>query len=71
MEIYFGQLLNVHKNNYVGDIEIPTAEAVIPDPTLLEVEIAIEKWKKYNRQVSTKSLVGIHYSVKSTNLLFG
>ena len=43
---YLSQLLNVHKDNYVGEIEIQTAEPLIPDLTLLEVEIAIEKLKK-------------------------
>ena len=32
----------------MGEIEIQTAEPLIPDPTLSEVEIAIEKLKKYN-----------------------
>ena len=36
---YFSQLLNVHKDNDVGEIEIQTAEALNPHPTLLEVEI--------------------------------
>ena len=40
---YFGQLLNVHKDNDMREIEIQTAEPLIPDPTLLEVQIAIEK----------------------------
>ena len=44
---HFSQLLNVHKDNDVGEIEIQTAEPLIPDPTLLEFEIAIEKLKKY------------------------
>ena len=44
---YFSQLLNMHEDNDVGEIEIKTAEPLIPDPTLLEVEIAIEKLKKY------------------------
>ena len=44
---YFSQLLTVHKDNDVAEIEIQTAEPLIPDPTLLEVEIAIEKLKKY------------------------
>ena len=43
----FGQLLNVHKGNDVGDSQIQTAEPLIPEPTLLEVEVAIEKLKKY------------------------
>ena len=44
---YFSQLLNVHKGNNVGEIQIQTAEPLISEPTLLEVEIAIEKLKKY------------------------
>ena len=44
---YFSQLLNVHKGNDVGEIQIQTAEPLIAKPTLLEVEIAIEKLKKY------------------------
>ena len=44
---YFSQLLNVHKDNDVGEIEIQTAEPLIPHPTLLEDEIAVEKLKKY------------------------
>ena len=44
---YFSQFLNVHKDNDVEEMEIQTAEPLIPDPTLLEVEIAIEKLKKY------------------------
>ena len=44
---YFSQLLNVHKGNDLGEIQIQTAEPLIPEPTLLEVESAIEKLKKY------------------------
>ena len=32
---YFSQLLNVHIDNDMGEIEIQTAEPLIPDPTLL------------------------------------
>ena len=46
MENYFSQLLDVHKGNDVGEIQIQTAETLIPEPTLLEVEVAIEKLKK-------------------------
>ena len=31
----------------MGEIQIQTAEPLIPEPTLLEVEIAIEKLKNY------------------------
>ena len=33
------------------EIQIQTAEPLIPEPTLLEVEIAIEKLKKYKSPV--------------------
>ena len=42
---YLSQLLNVHINNDVGDIKILNAEPLVPEPTSVEVEIAIENWK--------------------------
>ena len=53
---YFSQLLSVHKDNDVGEIEIQPAEPVFPHPTFLEVEIAIKKLKSTSLQVSTKFL---------------
>ncbi|KAJ4452301.1 hypothetical protein ANN_03821 [Periplaneta americana] len=46
---YFSQLLNVRRlnRNDRDEIEIQTAEPFIPEPTLSEVEIAIENLKKY------------------------
>ncbi|KAJ4437040.1 hypothetical protein ANN_17174 [Periplaneta americana] len=46
---YFAQLLNVHRpnRNDRDEIEIQTVEPFIPEPTLSEVEIAIENLKKY------------------------
>ncbi|KAJ4439290.1 hypothetical protein ANN_07411 [Periplaneta americana] len=46
---YFAQLLHVHRpnRNDRDEIEIQTAEPFIPEPTLSEVEIAIENLKKY------------------------
>ncbi|KAJ4426281.1 hypothetical protein ANN_27093 [Periplaneta americana] len=46
---YFGQLLNIHRpnRNDRNEIEIQTAEPFIPEPTLSEVEIAIENLKNY------------------------
>jgi hypothetical protein len=40
------QLLNVHSISDVGQIEIHTAELLVPDPSPFEVEIAIAKLKK-------------------------
>jgi hypothetical protein len=46
---YFSQLLNVHRQ-----IEIHTAEPLVPDPSHFEVEIAIENLKVVSRQVMIK-----------------
>jgi hypothetical protein len=44
---YFCQLLNVHGVNAVKQTEIHTAEPLVPEPSSFEVEIAIEKLKRY------------------------
>jgi hypothetical protein len=44
---YFSQLLNVNNVGDVRQIEVHTAEQLVPDPRRLEVEIAIAKLKKY------------------------
>jgi hypothetical protein len=44
---YFSQLLNVHHVSDVRQIEVHTAEPLIPSPSRLEVEIAVAKLKKY------------------------
>jgi hypothetical protein len=38
---YFSQLLNVHTFNHVRQMEIQTAEPLIPEPSTSEVETAI------------------------------
>jgi hypothetical protein len=43
---YFSQLLNVHNVSDVRQIEIHTAEPLVPGCSRLEVEIAIAKLKK-------------------------
>ena len=40
---YFSQILNVHGVSDVRQAEIHTAEPVVPKPSALEVELAIEK----------------------------
>jgi hypothetical protein len=45
---YFCQLLNVHGVNDVRQTEIHTAEPLVPEPSSSEVEIAVEKLKRYN-----------------------
>jgi hypothetical protein len=48
---YFSQLLNVHNVSDVRQIEVHSAEPIVPGPSCLEVEIAIEKLKKYKCNV--------------------
>jgi hypothetical protein len=43
---YFSPLLNVHRVSDVRQIEIHTAELLVPDPSPSEVEIDIAKLKK-------------------------
>ena len=42
---YFSQLLNVHGFHEVGQTETHTAEPLVPEPSALEFELAIEKLK--------------------------
>jgi hypothetical protein len=44
---YFSQLLNMSSVNDVRQIEMCTAEPLVPGPNRLEVDIAIAKLKKY------------------------
>jgi hypothetical protein len=44
---YFSQLLNLHNVSDVRQIEVHTAEPLVPGPSRLEVEIAIAKLKTY------------------------
>jgi hypothetical protein len=53
-KIYFSQLLNIHRVGNVRQIEIHTAELLVPDPSPFEVEIAIAVEKGINLQVVIK-----------------
>jgi hypothetical protein len=44
---YLPQLLNVHNVSDVRQIEVHTAEPLVPGPNHLEVEIVVAKLKKY------------------------
>jgi hypothetical protein len=44
---FFNQVLNVHRVHDVRQIDIHTAEPLIPEPSLVKVEIAIRKLKCY------------------------
>ena len=43
----FSQLLNVHGVNEIGQAETHTAEPLVPEPSVFEVELAIEKLKNH------------------------
>jgi hypothetical protein len=45
---YFSQLFNVHGVSNVRQIEIHTTEPLVPEPSVFEVEILIEKLKGDN-----------------------
>jgi len=44
---YFSQRMNVHGVNDVRQTGIHTAEPLVPDPSVFEVELAIEKLKSH------------------------
>jgi hypothetical protein len=44
---YFSQLLNVHRVSNVRQIEIHTAEPIVPEPSPFEVKVAISELKTY------------------------
>ena len=44
---YFSQILNVHGVSDVRQAEIPTAEQLVPEPSALEVRLAIQKLKSH------------------------
>ncbi|PNF13747.1 hypothetical protein B7P43_G14087 [Cryptotermes secundus] len=52
---YFSQLLNVHRVSDVRQIEIHTAEPLLPNPSHFEVESAISKLKRQGRFKRYKS----------------
>jgi hypothetical protein len=53
---YFSQLLNVHKFSDVMQIEIHTAESLVPGPSHIEVDISIAKLKNYTSPGSDQIL---------------
>ena len=44
---YFSRLLNVHRAHDVRQTETHTAEPLVPEPSVFEVELAIEKLKSH------------------------
>ena len=43
---YFSQLFNVHGVKDGGQVEIPTADPLVPEPSAFEVELVYRKTKK-------------------------
>ena len=51
---YFFQILNVHGVSDVRQAEIHAAEPLVPEPSALEFELAIEKLKSHKSPVLIK-----------------
>jgi hypothetical protein len=51
---YFSQLLNLHRFGDVRQIEIHTAEPLVPDLVLLKLKLLFQSCKGINRQVVIK-----------------
>jgi hypothetical protein len=66
---YFAQLLNVHNVSDVRQVEIHTAEPLVPGPSCLEVEIAIAELMKYKSPGSDQILAEV-LQAESEILLF-
>jgi hypothetical protein len=66
---YFSQLLNVHNVSDVRQIEVHTAEPLVPGPSHLEVEIAIAKFEKYKSPGSDQILAQLIQARDETCLL--
>jgi hypothetical protein len=49
-------VINIHRVSDVRQIEINTAELLVPDPSPFEAEIAIAKLERYKSQVSDQIL---------------
>jgi hypothetical protein len=47
VEDYFSQLLNVHRVRDVREMEIQTAQPLVPEPSLFVVEITVAQLKRY------------------------
>jgi hypothetical protein len=56
---YFSQLLSVHNVSDVRQIEVHTAEPLVPGPNHLEVEVGIAKLKKYKSPCNDHILTGL------------
>jgi len=72
---HFSQLLIIQGDNDVGQTEIYTAEKPVPEPSALEVELAIEKLKSHKSpgidQIPAELRQGVEqFTVRCINLLF-
>jgi hypothetical protein len=73
-EHFFNQVLNVHGIHDVRQMDVHTAKPLVPEPGLVEVEIAIGKLKSCKSRVLirfrlNRSKQGVkHYVLRDTNL---
>jgi hypothetical protein len=73
-KIFFNQVLNAHDVHDVRQMDIPTAELLVPEPSLIEVKIAIGELKNYKTpgtdQIPTELIKAgrRHYVLRYTDL---
>jgi hypothetical protein len=69
---YFTQLWNVHRDNDVRHTEIHTAGPLAPESSAFEVDMAIEKLKRYRSPGIDQlpaAMIKTDFSVRSVNYL--
>jgi hypothetical protein len=66
---FFNRVLNVHGIHDVRQTDVYMAEPLVPEPSLVEVEIAIGKLKSYKSPGTDQSRGVKHYVLRYTNLL--
>jgi hypothetical protein len=66
---FFNQVLNVHRVHDVRQMDIHTAEPLVPEPSLVGVEIAIGKLKSYKSPGTDQIPAGVkRYVLRYTDL---
>jgi hypothetical protein len=56
---FFNQVLNVHGLHDVSQLDLHTAEPLVPEPSLVEVEVAVRKLKSYKSLGTDQILAGL------------
>jgi hypothetical protein len=66
--------LNVHRVSYVRQMEIHTAEPLVPEPSLFEVEIGVTYWRDIDQilvELIKAEGEALHYEIINSLIPFG